>query len=64
MTGDFAFSIWKMAVFNSASKIVWINLSFSSLVIFGLIGVKSFSYISKLVCALVYKFLQCFNISK
>ena len=55
MPGDFAFYIWKMAVFNSVSEIVWINLSFSSLVIFGLIAVKSFPCISKLACALVYK---------
>ena len=66
MAGDFAFSIWKMAVFNSGSEVVWINFSFSSLVIFGLTGAKSFSCFSKLVCVFVYKvkFLQCCNISK
>ena len=54
MAGDFAFSVWKMAVFNSESEIFWVKFSFSLLVIFGLIGAKSFSCTSKLICVLVY----------
>ena len=55
MPGDFPFSIWKIAVFNSRKEIFCISFSFISLVIFGLIDCKSSCCNSELVCLLDYK---------
>ena len=50
----FPFSIWSMAVFNSVSDIFWVNFSFYSMLILGLIGFNNISCIYGFVCVLGY----------
>ena len=67
MPGDFPFSIWKIAVFNSVSVICLINVSFSLSLTLGLIVSDSVFRIFEYVCVLVYcdeKNFQCFKIRK